>query len=80
MSTNLSLAEAFGRALGHYREEKGWSQMALAAKAGLHLNAVNGLERGKRSPNLHTVFLLSQALDVPVAQLIAAVEKARPKL
>ncbi len=54
--------------------------MTLAMKAGLHLNAVSNLERGKRSPSLYTVMVLSRALDVPAAKLIAAVEKADPKL
>ena len=54
--------------------------MTLATKAGLHLNAVSNLERGQRSPSLHTVLALSRALKVPAARLIAAVEKAEPKL
>ena len=74
------LPEAFGAVLSRYRKRQGWSQMTLAMKAGLHLNAVSNLERGKRSPNLHTILVLSRALEVPAAKLIAAVEKAAPKL
>lgn len=53
--------------------------MTLAMKAGLHLNAVSNLERGQRSPSLHTVMILSRALGVPAAKLIAAVEKEQPE-
>ena len=74
------LPEAFGEVLSNYRKRKGWSQMTLAMKAGLHLNAVSNLERGKRSPSLYTVMVLSRALEVPAAKLIAAVEKTQPKL
>jgi transcriptional regulator with XRE-family HTH domain len=74
------LPEVFGAVLSRYRKRQGWSQMTLAMKAGLHLNAVSNLERGKRGPSLHTVLLLSRALKVPAAKLIAAVEKAEPKL
>ncbi|HEY0945045.1 MAG TPA: helix-turn-helix transcriptional regulator [Opitutaceae bacterium] len=69
------LPDAFGKVLSELRERKGWSQMTLAMKAGLHLNAVSNLERGKRSPSLYTVLLLSRALDVPASKLVAAVEK-----
>lgn len=74
------LPEAFGKVLCRYRERKGWSQMTLATKAGLHLNAVSNLERGKRSPSLYTVMVLSRALGVSASRLVAAVERAEPKL
>lgn len=74
------LPEAFGRVLSHFREGKGWSQMTLATKAGLHLNAVGSLERGKRSPSLHTVFAICRALEIPVSKFLAAMEKQHPEL
>ena len=74
------LPHAFGRVLCRYRTAKGWSQMTLATKAGLHLNAVGHLERGQRSPSLHTVFALCRALEVPVAKLLAAVERQQPEV
>lgn len=74
------LGPAFGLALTKLRKEKKWSQMKLAAEAGLHLNAVSNLERGERSPSLYTVFVLARALGIPASKLIAAVEKIDPKL
>ena len=74
----VSLVEAFGQVLRTHRERRGWSQMMLASEAGLHLNAVGNLERGKRGPTLQTLFLLCRALDVPVAHLVADIEKAKP--
>lgn len=74
------LPAAFGQVLSEYRARKGWSQMTLATQAGLHLNAISNLERGKGGPSLHTVFLLARALELPPSKLISAVEKAHPKL
>jgi transcriptional regulator with XRE-family HTH domain len=51
------------------------TQMALAAKAGLHLNALGNLERGARTPSLHTILLLSRALDVRASDLVAKIDK-----
>jgi transcriptional regulator with XRE-family HTH domain len=74
------LPKAFGKELQKLRRKKGWSQMKLAMEAGLHLNALGNLERGQRSPSLHTVMVLCRALGVPAAELIAAVEKSNPEL
>jgi transcriptional regulator with XRE-family HTH domain len=48
--------------------------MKLAMEAGMHLNALGNLERGKRNPSLHTIFVLCKALGVPVAKFMATVE------
>jgi transcriptional regulator with XRE-family HTH domain len=74
------LGPAFGLTLAKLRKEKKWSQMKLAAEAGLHLNAVSNLERGERSPSLYTVFVLARALGIPASKLVVAVEKIDPKL
>jgi transcriptional regulator with XRE-family HTH domain len=74
------LPNAFGQVLSEYRARKGWSQMTLAIEAGLHLNAISSLERGKSGPSLCTVFLLADALGVSPSKLIAAVEKRAPRL
>ncbi len=57
-----------------YRKRKGWSQMKLAMEAGMHLNALGNLERGKRNPSLQTIFLLCQALGVSLAEFMDGVE------
>ena len=74
------LPDVFGEVLRKHRKRKGWSQMKLATEAGLHLNALSNLERGKRNPSLHTVFVLARALGVPPSKLVAAVEKIDPKI
>lgn len=69
------LSTAFGQVLRKYRTHKKWSQMRLAMEAGMHLNALGNLERGKRNPSLHSIFVLCKALNVSVAKFMAAVEE-----
>ena len=75
-----TLPETFGQVLRTHRERKGLSQMALAAGAGLHLNAIGSLERGARSPTLQTLLLLGRAMGIPASRLVSDVEKAKPSL
>lgn len=72
------LPTTFGKVLKERREAAGYTQMALATEAGLHLNAVGLLERGKRTANLETVFMLAKTLRVKPSSLVAEVEKMRP--
>jgi DNA-binding XRE family transcriptional regulator len=50
--------------------------LKLAESADLHINAIGLIERGKRSPNLPTVFALCRALDMPVSRFMESVEEA----
>ena len=75
-----NLPQVFGRVLRTHRERKGLNQMNLAADAGLHLNAIGNLERGISNPNLQTLFLISKALGVPAAELVADVERRKPRV
>ena len=69
-----TVSVAFGRVLRKHRQKKRWSQMELAAKAGLHINEIGNLERGTRSPTLQTVFLLCDALKVEPDRFVALVD------
>ena len=56
---------SFGALLRRLRKHAGLSQQELALRAGLSLNAVNGLERGARKrPYPHTVRSLADALGL----------------
>ena len=52
----------FGSELRWYRQRAGMSQEGLAARAGLSPEAVSLLERGRRSPRITTLSLLTDAL------------------
>jgi transcriptional regulator with XRE-family HTH domain len=53
------------------REEKGWSQEALADKAGLHRTYISGVERGIRNPTLTVMAKLAEGLQTTVAELVS---------
>jgi non-specific serine/threonine protein kinase len=72
----------FSDLLKHYRLAAALSQEMLAERAGLSVETVSTLERGKRTaPRLETVALLADALDLAPAQravLLAAAHPADP--
>lgn len=52
------------------RESIGMSQNMLAKKAGVSQAALSALESETKNPNVETVFLLAQALDCTVSELL----------
>ncbi|MEV4262088.1 tetratricopeptide repeat protein [Kribbella sp. NPDC049584] len=69
----------FGGLLRRHRREAGLSQEALAERAGLSVDAIAALERGRRrAPRAHTLRLLADALrlgDPDRSRLTAAARK-----
>ena len=69
--------DSFGARLRRLRKDAGLTQQELAERAGLSLNAVNGLERGvRRHPYPHTVRSLAEGLTLSEEErssLLAAV-------
>jgi transcriptional regulator with XRE-family HTH domain len=57
------------RRLREERERLRISQMDLSFKAGLSQNQVNYIETGKRTPNLHTILSICNALKINPAVL-----------
>lgn len=53
------------------RKACGLSKRSLAMKAGLDPSTIGLIERGERSPTLHTVALIAAALDFELTDLIA---------
>ena len=59
-----------GFKIAHYREQKGWTQAELAAKAGMAQANLSNIEKGKRDLNVSTLVRLGRALEVRAAELI----------
>jgi transcriptional regulator with XRE-family HTH domain len=57
-------ASWFGARLHELRQERGWTQLQLAERAGMTKNAIARLERGERSASWETVVALCKALGV----------------
>lgn len=69
-STADKVIEALVKRLADIRQEKGLSMNRLAELAGLDQVAISRIEKGERSPQLRTVLLMCEALDVSLADLL----------
>jgi predicted ATPase/DNA-binding XRE family transcriptional regulator len=70
----------FGGLLRRFRLAAGFSQEALAERAGLSADAIAALERGRRSrPRPYTVRLLADALRLEQADRAALIEVSVPR-
>ena len=65
-----------GKNIQTIREARGYSQNALAKKAGIAQATISAIEKETKSPSVDTVILIANALCVPVADLIG--EAAKP--
>jgi len=52
------------------REKRGLSMNALAGKAGLDQMAISRIEKGERSPQLRTVLMICEALEVSLSDVL----------
>lgn len=66
---------AFGRALRISRKASEKTQETLAFDTNLDRSYISLLERGKRSPSLHTIALLSIAMNIAPSHLIRICEE-----
>jgi transcriptional regulator with XRE-family HTH domain len=57
------------------RKKRNLSQEALADASGVHVNALKKLERGKSNSQVLTLFGIAMGLKMPLAELIAGVER-----
>ena len=64
---------AWGEVLRRYRQWKQLSRRELAQKAGLSPVFLGEIERGEKDPSSHSLSLLADALDVPLAELYVRV-------
>jgi XRE family transcriptional regulator, regulator of sulfur utilization len=64
-------ARGLGEAVRALRRERGMSQQALAAAAGVHRLHVGKIERGRVNPTWTVVVAIAEALEVDIAALAA---------
>ena len=67
-------ATAFARDVGltiaRRREEKNWSQFALASRAGLHQTTLKRIETGAACPNVSQLYVIAHTLQLTVVDLV----------
>lgn len=74
MDKKLGLGKSFGMVVRRRRMQLGLSQEKLAFRCGSHRNYIGEIERGEKSPSLHIIFALSEALEMEASDLIKMAE------
>lgn len=69
---NATCLKKLGQRVRALRQERGWSQETLAAKAELHPSYIGSVERGKRNLSLLSLDKLATAFGLSSAQLLAS--------
>lgn len=69
------IKEAFGKVLRLKRKALGLSQEELAARSGIAMRYVSLLECNQRQPTISTLYLLSQGLEISLAEFASEIEK-----
>ena len=69
------LNESFAKVLRQLRKEKKLSQEKFGFEAGLHRTYVSQLERGLKSPSLHTLSVICKTLNIAMSEFLSMVEK-----
>lgn len=66
----VALARTIGRRLRELRTERGLTQRAVAARAGIDSTRMSKYETGEHEPPLKTLLKLAQVLDAPLDSLV----------
>ena len=69
-----NIAARLGVAIRRFRKKRGYSQEELAARAGIHYTALNGIETGRRLPSLRTVNKITRALRISMWEILLLAE------
>jgi transcriptional regulator with XRE-family HTH domain len=69
------LAKAFGLALRDARKKRALSLLDLSVASGVDKSYIWNLEHGRKNVSLEAVFRLSEALEVPAAELVKLTAK-----
>lgn len=70
-----ALDRRFGNLLRSTREQRGFSQAELAARAGMRVGEIGRIETGERPLTLDSTYVLARALGVAPSRLVAQLER-----
>ena len=57
------------------RTQRGFTLETLAERCEMHWTYISGIERGERNPSLINIVKLTHGLRVPVAELMAGLDR-----
>jgi transcriptional regulator with XRE-family HTH domain len=66
-----------GASLRRLRLARGISRKRLALEAGVTMETIGRIERGKGNPRLETLWSIAAALDASLAEMVMTVEEQR---
>ena len=64
-----------GESIAYFRKKKSVSQEVLSGLADIGRTHMSAIERGERKPTLETLYRISCALDIPMSEIIAEMER-----
>lgn len=67
-------ATLVGKAIAHFRLEKGVSQEVLSGLADIGRSHLSAIERGERKPTLETLYRICTALNVKMSEVVLYLE------
>lgn len=70
-----TFSSRFGAEVRRLRIERGLSQEALSAMAGLDRTFISMVERGVRKPTLDSAQRIAEALEISLSEIIRLVER-----
>ena len=64
-----------GTVIARYRLQRGITQEVLSGLSDIGRTHLSAIERGERKPTLETLYRISNALDVPMSEIVLAIER-----
>lgn len=64
-----------GTVIARYRLQRGITQEVLSGLSDIGRTHLSAIERGERKPTLETLYRISNALDVPMSEIVLAIEQ-----
>lgn len=69
----IDICEQFGANLRRIRLKRGFTQEELAHRVGMDVSYLSELENGRKEPCLRKMKEVSQALGIPLAELLRGI-------
>jgi transcriptional regulator with XRE-family HTH domain len=70
MNQERRIVKTLGKQVKKHRQAKGWSQMLLAAEAGLDKGYIGSIERAEVNPSIKKIARIADALEIRVIDLL----------